>query len=295
MIRSMTGFGQSSREVGGYHMAIDMKSVNHRYCEVAVRMPREWLALEEPLKKLILRQVRRGRVDVFVQAERGAGAERAVTIDWPVVEAYLQAAEQLRVRLNRSDDLALRDLLAIPDAVRLADAAAPAMEEIEAELLGCAGEALERLIAMRRTEGEHLRRDLAERLNGLRRLADELRRLAPQAVDEHRARLRSRIEELLADTAASFDEQRFAMEIALYADRSNVDEELTRLASHFHQFGLLLAEREPVGRKLDFLLQEMNREANTIGSKTGQPIMAGLVVELKAELEKIREQAQNVE
>jgi len=273
-----------------------MKSVNHRYCEIAVRMPREWLAQEDSLKKRVQRLVKRGRVDVFVQIEPDSASGRVVDVDWALADGIWQAGSLLRERFGMRDDdpLSLRDFLAVPGLIRLSEASPPSQEWMGEELLECADEALQKLIGMRQTEGRHLQADLSAKLEVLRRIRSEIAMLAPQVTDSYRVKLRGRIEELLTD-ASVLDEQRLAMEVALFADRANVDEELTRLASHLAQFGELLNEREPVGRKLDFLVQEMNREANTIGSKANHAEMAALVVELKAELEKIREQAQNIE
>jgi len=296
MIHSMTGFGSASRSVEGYRLTVDMKSVNHRYCEIAVRMPREWLAQEDSLKKRVQRLVKRGRVDVFVQIEPDSASGRVVDVDWALADGIWQAGSLLRERFGMRDDdpLSLRDFLAVPGLIRLSEASPPSQEWMGEELLECADEALQKLIGMRQTEGRHLQADLSAKLEVLRRIRSEIAMLAPQVTDSYRVKLRGRIEELLTD-ASVLDEQRLAMEVALFADRANVDEELTRLASHLAQFGELLNEREPVGRKLDFLVQEMNREANTIGSKANHAEMAALVVELKAELEKIREQAQNIE
>lgn len=294
MIRSMTGFGQASRSSYGFRIQIDLKSVNHRYCEIMVRMPREWMALEDPLKKAIQQHVRRGRIDVFVQIEPETAAGKSIEVDWGLIGGYRQASEQIRDRLGLPDSLTLQQLLALPDVIRFKDDAPVSMEVMETELIACAHEALDQLVQMRVKEGLHLQTDLAGRLRTLEAIHGQLRAYAPQAVEEYRTKLRLRMDELLSDSPG-IDDDRLAMEAAIFADRSNIDEELTRLASHFVQFGQLLNEKEPVGRKQDFLLQEMNREANTIGSKANYAAMAGLVVELKAELEKIREQAQNIE
>jgi uncharacterized protein (TIGR00255 family) len=294
MIRSMTGFGQANRSSHGFRMQIDIKSVNHRYSEIQVRMPREWATLEDPLKKTIQQQLKRGRVDVFVQLEPETAGGKSVEVDWALVEGYRQAAEQIGERLALTDKLSLKELLSLPDVIRFKEQTHVPLEIMERELIACASDALEQLILMRQKEGEHLRNDLEERLHTLQTIHGTLRRYAPQVAEDYRIKLKQRMEELL-EGSAILDDHRLAMEAAVFADRSNIDEELTRLESHFDQFRQMLSADEPIGRKLDFLLQEMNREINTIGSKANHGIMAGQVVEMKAELEKIREQAQNIE
>jgi len=291
----MTGFGQASRSFAGYKVFIDIKSVNHRYSEVSFRLPREWAKLEEGLRKAVLKTVRRGRVDVFVTVERDILSSKSVSVDWALAEGYMQAAEQLNQRYGFGQTPRLQDLLQVPNLIVMSEERAETDEiSLAQELSACLAEALDGLAAMRQREGEYLAGDLRQRLCGLERLHGELAALAPQVVTELAARLAARVQSLLRDPAA-LDAQRLAAEVALLADRSNVDEELTRLSSHFAQFAGLLADEEPVGRKLDFLIQEMNREANTIGSKAGHAELSARVIELKAELEKMREQIQNIE
>ncbi|WP_248926454.1 YicC/YloC family endoribonuclease [Paenibacillus hamazuiensis] len=295
MIRSMTGFGQANRLIAGYRVQIDAKSVNHRYCEAVIRLPREWLALEDPLKKTVQLAVKRGRIDLFVSIERENAPGKAVSIDWSLAEGIRQAAGQLKERFGLTDAIGLKELLQFPDVVKITDKLLEADDTIVAEFQKCAEAALERLTAMREAEGRHLRADLLQRLDDLEEKRREMRRFAPLVVQEYAQKLRQRIQELLSAQTAVIDEQRLAMEVAIFADRANVDEELTRLESHFLQFRSLLDSGEPAGRQLDFLVQEMNREVNTIGSKAGHVELTGRVVSMKAELEKIREQVQNIE
>ncbi|MCD1257909.1 YicC family protein [Paenibacillus athensensis] len=295
MLCSMTGFGQASRSFAGYKVFIDIKSVNHRYSEVSFRMPREWAGLEDGLRKAVLKTVKRGRVDVFVTVERDILSSKSVSVDWALAEGYMQAAGQLRERYGFGQTPSLQDLLALPNLIVQSEERTDADEEMLAQELGsCLAGALDGLSAMRRREGEYLAGDLRQRLAALERLHGELAELAPQVVTELAARLEARVQSLLREPGA-LDPQRLAAEVALLADRSNVDEELTRLSSHFAQLAGLLADEEPVGRKLDFLIQEMNREANTIGSKSNHAELTARVIELKAELEKMREQIQNIE
>lgn len=293
MIHSMTGFGQAGRTACGYRIQVEIKSVNHRYAETTVRMPRDWLSFEDAIKKRVAQAVKRGRVDVFVNMEREGESGKSVELDWDLARGYLEAARQLKDKLGFVEDVSLTDLLQIPDVIRFVDRSASDRELPGAELLGCVGEAVEQLAVMRRTEGSHLLEDLDMRLGVLEGYHARVKAVAPRVVEEYRQKLAARLQELLGQ--APLDEDRLAMEAAVFADRSNIDEELTRLNSHFIQFGKLLRSEEQAGRKLDFLIQEMNREVNTIGSKANQSELSALVVDMKAELEKIREQVQNIE
>ncbi|SEB44343.1 YicC/YloC family endoribonuclease [Paenibacillus sp. GP183] len=294
MITSMTGFGQANRSFGGFKVFIEVKSVNHRYAEIAIRMPKEWVRYEDSLKKTLLQTVKRGRVEVYVTAEREAGTLQAISVDWTLADGYMNAAEQIKARYGFTERLSLTDMLGLPDLIHRHEERSELDESFEHELCGCLDEAARELIQMRQKEGSFLKQDLTERLQELIRLHAELQRFTPLVVKEYAGKLRYRIGELLQDQTP-VDEQRLAAEIAIFADRSNVDEELTRLQSHFGQFNQLLGSAEPVGRKLDFLIQEMNREVNTIGSKANFTELTAKVIDMKAELEKMREQIQNIE
>ncbi|HEX7058171.1 MAG TPA: YicC/YloC family endoribonuclease [Bacilli bacterium] len=294
MWRSMTGYGQAVRNPHGFQLRVEMKSVNNRYLEISIRMQREWMMLEETLKKIIRQSISRGRVDVFVTIERDAGAERDVQVNMPLAKAYVAAADMLREAFHLSDTVTLQHLLMLPDMLSVKETSSDDMNAVGNEVQQCVRDALEQLIAMREAEGSLLRADLLNRIDAAEKIRAEMLALAPLAVAETSEKLRQRVQELLTDPSL-FDEARFATEVAIMADRMNIDEELTRLASHFAQFRRLADSREPVGRKLDFLLQEMNREVNTIGSKANVTALSAKVVEMKAELEKIREQVQNIE
>ncbi|MGG3453541.1 YicC/YloC family endoribonuclease [Paenibacillus rhizolycopersici] len=295
MSHSMTGYGGAVRSYGGYVVQFEIKSVNHRYAEVVLRMPREWTCYEDGLRRLVQRHIKRGRIDVYISKERDESGTLPYVLNRPAVEAYLKAADELARHYSVDAKLSARDLLSLPDALTTPAEVTPAgsaesdWEQILTEGLE---EALIGLLGMREREGKHLAADLEQRLQRLEAIHGELVRLAPEVVSEYRSRLKGRLAELLD---GNYDEQRFAMEVAVFADRSNIDEELIRLKSHFEQCHSLLQAYEPVGRKLDFLIQEMNRETNTIGSKANHLALVNLVVEMKAELEKIREQAANLE
>lgn len=293
MIRSMTGYGRASRTVRGYRLHVELKAVNHRYAEIAVRLPREWLSLENEVKREIRRVVRRGSVEAFLSIEREGGRAKTVEIDWTVADSVLKAAKQLQERFGLSDTLTLQQLMSFPELLVFREAE---QEEPLAEpLIECVREAAAMLAQMRETEGGHMSRYMTERLGRLEGCRLELVSLAPAAAAEQAAKLRGRLGELLGGAAIGESDPRLMTEIAILADRSDIGEELSRLESHIGQCRKLFGADEAVGRKIDFLLQEMNREVNTIASKSHAPDIVGRVVEMKAELEKMREQAQNVE
>lgn len=253
MSHSMTGYGQSARRYGGYVIQFEIKSVNHRYAEIVLRMPREWTCYEDGLRRLVQRHVKRGRIDVYISKERDDSSSLPFVLNSSMVQSYLQAAEELNRSYGVKADLTARDILTLPDVLTAPDLSGEEAisqdDEWESVLQDGLEEAVSGLLRMREKEGLHLVRDLESRLLKLDELHAEIVRLAPEVVSDYRARLQGRLNELFD---GALDEQRFAMEIALFADRSNIDEELIRLKSHFEQCRGLLNTREPIGRKLDF-------------------------------------------
>ncbi|MDT3425642.1 uncharacterized protein (TIGR00255 family) [Paenibacillus forsythiae] len=294
---SMTGYGQSSRQYGGSKIVFEVKSVNHRYCEIMLRMPREWNGFEDALRRKVQQYVKRGRVDVVINWEHEESGGGPV-LNRLAVKSYLAAAEALKKEFGVNGELDLPGLLTLPGVMENGEntlAELPENSDSFQELLvGGLEESVRALVEMRAREGSFLAADIAERLGRLEELHGAMSGMAPSAVVEYRDKLRQRLE-ALQDGTLPFDEHKFGMEVAIFADRSNIDEELTRLCSHFEQCRILLDSGEPMGRKLDFLIQEMNRETNTIGSKCNHVGISSCVVEMKAELEKIREQAANME
>ncbi|AIQ46792.1 stress-induced protein [Paenibacillus sp. FSL R7-0273] len=295
---SMTGYGQSSLQFGGYKITFEVKSVNNRYCEVVLRMPRDWMVYEDMLRKLVQEHIRRGRVDVIINREVAEDAASLQVLNRPAVKAYLEAAEALRSEFGMDGELTLRDILSIPGIMELKEepsaVTAGSAEECSGMLEQGLTQSLQSLLQMRAREGTHLAADLSDRLVHLEELHAAMVAVAPVVVSEYRDKLRQRLSEL-NDGTFPFEEHKFGMEMAIFADRCNIDEELTRLYSHFEQCRALLSGSGPAGRKLDFLIQEMNRETNTIGSKCNHLTLVNLTLEMKAELEKIREQAANIE
>jgi uncharacterized protein (TIGR00255 family) len=291
MIRSMTGFGAGRGSVNGEEVDVEVRSVNHKYCEVKVRLPRELGALEQEVIRAVKERLARGGVDVAVRRSQ-AGGLVAPRVDVGLAESYARAFAEVQARLGLPGSVTLADVIAAEGVVRLDE------RPIDVEMVGEAlrravAAALAHLVAMRAREGEALARDLATRLDELERLVARVAELAPQSVEQYRTRLAERVAELARGMPV--DAARLAQEVAIFADRTDVAEEITRLRSHLAQVRSLLAVTEPAGRKLDFLVQEMHREVNTIGSKSQNAEVASVVVALKAEIERMREQVQNVE
>ena len=292
MIRSMTGFGRGEASGEAGRIVVEMKAVNHRFSEVVFRMPRQFASLEEPARKQIQSRVSRGRVDVFISYDATASA-KGVKVDKELAIAYYNALIELGGEIGSKTELSLDTLAKLPDVLKVEDS------EVTAEQLWPIFEAalvpaVENLLAMREREGAALATELLTRIDKLQQLRDTVAQRAPQVVEEYRTRLTKRLEELLG-AANPVDPQRLAQEVAMFADRSDVAEELQRFGSHLDQFRENIAGDEAVGRKLDFLVQEIGREINTIGSKANDAAITVQVVEAKSELEKIREQVQNIE
>jgi len=292
LIRSMTGFGAGRGEAGGEAVSVELRSVNGKFCEVKPRVPRELAALEPELVKTIRARVSRGVIDAYVRREPGGARGSAPRADLALAAAYAKAFRDLKESLGLAGEPSVHDLVAMEGVISIGDTA-PDPQAAASALQQALSAAIDALDQMRRREGEALARDLTARLEAIERGAREVARLAPLQVDAVRERLAARIAELTR--GVSLDPSRLAQEVAVFADRTDVTEELTRLASHLAQARGLITSQAPAGRKLEFLVQELNREINTIGSKSQHAGIAGTVVELKAELERIREQVQNVE
>jgi len=291
MIRSMTGFGAGRGASGGEEIAIEIRAVNHKFCEVKARLPRELAALEPAVVRGVKDALARGGIDVSLR-RAGAGGALAPRVDAALAEAYARAYAEVQARLGLHDPIRLRDVVSAEGVIRLDERDAD-LEAARAATEAALATALGALVAMREREGAALAADLEARLATVEALVARVEVLAPLAVEHHRTRLAERIKELTQ--GLPLDPARLAQEVALLADRSDVAEEITRLRSHVAQARQLLGGREPAGRKLDFLVQEMHREVNTIGSKSQHAELSGLVVSLKAEVERMREQVQNVE
>lgn len=292
MLRSMTGFGSGTATSGSESLTVELRSVNHKFCEVKARTPRELAAQETVIQKVVKDRLARGSIDVSVRRSQRTATGVVPTIDLALAQEFRRAFDTVGNALGLADDIRLHDVIMQPGVIRLEEPQMNVEEASKALELALAG-AIEALIVMRSTEGAALKADLKARLDLVAKTVGELKTLAPTVVEEYRVRLKERVAELARDIAV--DPQRLAQEVAIFAERTDVAEEMTRLDSHVQQFNALLDSPEPSGRKMDFLVQEMHREVNTTGSKSQSVGISSRVVLLKAELERIREQVQNVE
>lgn len=292
MLRSMTGFGSGSSTVGAESLTVELKAVNHKFAEVKVRLPRELSALEPTIQKQVKDRLARGAIEVTIRRAARSATGTVPQVDLALAKEYRRAWSELARALDIPDTVSLRDIATQMNVVRLEEpqvSVEDATKATEAALVV----ALEALSQMRLTEGQALSTDLSSRLALVAQWVAEVRQLAPKAIDAYRTRLSERIAELSQGIAV--DPQRLAQEVAFFAERTDIAEEMTRLESHLVQFKALIASAEPSGRKMDFLVQEMHREVNTTGSKSQHTEISARVMQLKAELERIREQVQNVE
>jgi len=288
----MTGFGRGEQLGLGYHFSIEIKSVNHRYQEIMVKIPRNFNLLEERIRKIIQEKTQRGRIEVYVNVKETEEKERFVKVDKELALSYDKSLKELANFLDTTYTTDVYSLVSLPEILSVEEQETD-IEAVWPYIETAVQEALTQLIAMRKNEGEKLAQDLLQRLDELRDLTEQIKQRSPLVVSEYQEKLRQRLAVMLTDT--SLDENRLLMEVALFADRASITEELVRLESHIEQFVEALQQQQPIGRKLDFLVQEMNRETNTIGSKANDLVISHLVVEGKSQLEKIREQVQNIE
>ncbi len=292
MIRSMTGYGRCEAVVEGREIAVEIKSVNHRFFELGTRITRGYSFLEDKLKKFLQTKISRGKVDVFVTIGVSENEEAEVIVNHSLASGYLNALREIAAKYGLPDDVTTSSLARYGDIFSVHKKAEDE-EKIWTMVQPVAEAALNDFILMREAEGERLEKDILSRAEKIVCIVGEIEERSPQTVIEYKAKLTERINELLDNT--SVDEQRIATEAAIFADKIAVDEETVRLRSHFDQMRDIISKGGSVGRKLDFIVQEMNREANTIGSKVSDSRLAHKVVDIKAELEKIREQIQNIE
>ena len=292
VVKSMTGYGRCVETVGGREFTVELRSVNNRYLDCTVKLPRQLSFAEDTVKQAVKTAISRGKVDVFISMRSEGGPDARVTLNAPLVEGYLAAMKEMAQRFGVVDDISVSTL------ARMQDVFTVEREEVDEEqllkdLMTVVEKAIAGYDAMRAAEGAALERDLRSRGETILELVAQVEAGSGETVAAYRARLESKLREVLANTA--IDESRILTEAAIFADKVAVDEETVRLRSHLDQMNQMLKTGGAIGRKLDFLLQEMNRESNTIGSKCSDVRLARIVVDIKAELEKIREQTQNIE
>lgn len=292
MIRSMTGFGRATAESEGYFITVEIKSVNHRYFDFNCRLPRQYGFAEEKLKSYINSRVSRGKVDCFLGIEALKTDDAQVVVNHTLASAYVNALKELSDTYSLKEDYGASAVARFPDVFVLRKADEDE-EKLWALIEPVADQAVSKFIRMREIEGEKMRRDIASRAAYILDCVSFIEKRSPETVKEYNDKLVARVHELIGDV--SLDESRIIQEVAIFADKVAVAEETVRLRSHISQLQTFLESEEPIGRKMDFLVQEINREANTIGSKASDVEIARKVVDIKAEVEKIREQIQNIE
>ena len=291
-MKSMTGYGRAKEERDGRTITVELRAVNHRYLDCTVKAPRQYGFLDDAVKKAAAAHIARGKVEIFVGVEIEEGGDVAVTVNHQLAKRYLDALHELSETYGLRDDVTVMALAKLPDVLG-SERIEQDAEAMTRDVLAVFDKACDGFDQMREREGEKLAEDVRSRCAAIGRMVGEVETRSPERVKEYREKLLARMQEVLADT--SIDETRILTEAAIYADKTAVDEETVRLRSHLHQMDGILRETQPVGRKLDFLVQEMNREANTIGSKANDVALARIVVDIKGEIEKIREQIQNIE
>ena len=291
-MKSMTGYGKGVSSRDGRELTVELKSVNHRFLDISLRVPRTLNCIEDPIRKILNARLSRGHVDVYLNYRNTRDDSKTVRIDMQLAEAYVNAGRSIPTHLGLEDDLTISAVLRLPDVTEIV----PASEDTDA-LVALAEEATDLAVGelekMRSLEGSRLSAALAQSLAAMETYRAQIMERAPSVVEDYRRKLTERIEQVLPDT--EIDRARLATEIALFADRSCIDEEIVRLGSHFEQFRVCLLSNDPIGRKMDFIIQEMNRECNTIGSKANDTELTNTILLCKAEIEKLREQIQNVE
>lgn len=292
MVKSMTGFGRSSEQINNLDVTVEIRAVNHRYFEFSCRMTRAYQFLEESLKSLCQKSITRGKVELSVMIEDNSENSTVVEVNEAYANAYIKALQLISKKYRINNDVKVSTLANNNEIFKTRRTVLPD-EQVEEAVTVVAGKAIESFVAMREVEGERLKADILSRTETILSKVEAVEARSPETVKAYREKLEQKVRDLLED--AKVDEQRLITETAIFADKVAVDEETVRLRSHIKQLSSLLEGSEPVGKKLDFIVQEMNRETNTIGSKAQDIEIAHIVVDIKSEIEKIREQVQNIE
>ncbi|MBY0026605.1 YicC family protein [Priestia aryabhattai] len=291
MIKSMTGFGRGKAEVEKRSVTVEMKSVNHRFCEIVIRMPRQLIEIEDKIKKIVQTYIKRGRVEVFVTISGEEMAKKKLQTDWQLLDEYMNALQQVKEKHGLSQPVQIQDILHMPEVMTTYEEEAD-QTSIHGAIFEAVEAAVHQLVDMRKREGSELYHDLMGYLQDIQDIREKITQLAPEVAEQYRERIKRKLSDYLEGT---FDEQRVLTEVAIFAEKADISEELTRIQSHVSQFIQALNTPDSVGRKLDFLVQELNREMNTIGAKANNGTIAQYVISMKAQLERIKEQVQNIE
>lgn len=291
MIKSMTGFGRGKLEVDGREYIIEIKSVNHKYSDISIKMPRNFSFVEDEIRKEINKNISRGKIDVNILYLNNGNKQEKVIINKALAKNYINEIRQLINEADVNSSINIMEIIKLPDVLNIQSEESE--EQITKEIKQVLNIAIEEFLKMREKEGETIYQDLVNRIDDVNINVEQILRLSTGLIEEYIVKLKKRIEEILKNEI--IDENRLAQEVVIYADKCSIEEEITRLKSHIQQFKELLDIKEPVGKRLDFLIQEMNREANTIASKSTSIDITNIVVELKTQIENIREQIQNIE
>ena len=291
-MKSMTGFGRAKLEKNSRIYNVEIKSVNHKYNDISIKLPRSLSYIEEKIKKQISSTVSRGKIDVYITFENYSEEGKEVIVNRELVKEYIKEFKKLSEENNLNINIPVTEITKLPDVLTLKETSEDE-EVIENEVLECVKEAINNFVSMREKEGNKIKEDLNTRIERVKEKVEQISKYSTGLVEEYVVKLEERIKEILKTDIV--DKSRLAMEVVLYADKCSVEEEITRLRSHIIQFKNMLEETNPIGKKIDFLIQEMNRETNTIGSKSGSLDITNLVINVKTELEDIREQIQNIE
>ncbi|MCI8276613.1 MAG: YicC family protein [Clostridia bacterium] len=291
MIKSMTGFGRSRYEKDGRTYTVEIKSVNHKYTDVSVKLPRFFSSIEDKIRKEILNSISRGKVDVFITFENYSSEGTNIRVNRELAKEYIKEFKLLAEETGVDYHLSVTDISKLPEILKIEDMQDE--DKILTELMQAVNQALEKFVEMRTEEGKKLISDIEKRIYYVREKIEEIKTFSSTLVEEYMQKLELRVKELMKTNVV--DEARLAQEIVIFSDKSSVEEELTRLESHISQILKLIKESSPIGKKMDFLIQEMNREVNTIGSKANSLEITNRVIDIKTEIENIREQIQNIE
>lgn len=290
-MKSMTGFGRANLESNGKNYIIEIKTVNNKYSDITVKSPKRLSFMEDKIRKQVANRITRGKVEVSVSFFDFSNKSKNVVLNKEIAKEYIKQLREIADENNLSENISVVEIAKLPDILNSIDSDND--EEIKSEALQCLNMALDSLIEMRKSEGENIKQDLLARIERVKNLVDRITANSKGIVEEYVSKLEKRVKEILKNDVV--DENRIAQEAVIYADKTSIEEELTRLNSHIVQFKELVNSDGPVGKKLDFMIQEMNRETNTIGSKAGSGEITKAVIDLKVELEDIREQIQNIE
>ncbi|WP_170158461.1 YicC/YloC family endoribonuclease [Aquisalibacillus elongatus] len=288
----MTGFGQSQGKIGNTSISIEVKTVNHRFLDFSFKMPREFLAFEDAMKQKIRQYFNRGRIDVFINISGEEMKHKNIQVNWNTLDQYLQALNEIKEKRDVSGDIELEDILQLEDLF-IEDEEVQIDETLQKQILTILEDVLQKVLTMRQDEGKALKQDVLNHVNEVKQLTDQLEQNMDAIQEEYKVKITERIKDHLNDSVQ--DEARIVQEVAILTDKANIAEEITRLFSHVEQVKETLELHQPIGRKLDFLTQELLRETNTIGSKSNDVQISKIVVALKSEIEKIKEQVQNIE